>query len=240
MSKQFQSLEYDAIYSAGGDANIYGIHYRHSGYYPLFKQVFRMLRGQMIRSVLEVGCGTGGFAHLLREKSPETRYRGFDFSPVAIERAIERTGQSNQFFVADARSPSSYLSDFDTIVCTEVLEHIEEDLDVVAQWPNGGFCVCSVPNFDADNHVRYFSSKEDVLQRYGSLIDIEHVVNVKKPFLSDISLASRIRNLRWNRYRPRRLLAILGLAPFEVMGGWYVFSGRRNGVTTRASEHAMV
>jgi SAM-dependent methyltransferase len=226
-SKEFVSKQYDEIYATGGAERIYDVPYRHSGYFPLFKEVQKTLRRRKVRSVLEVGCGTGGLAHLLKDRSPEIAYRGFDFSSVAVQRAGARLGQSERFFVGDARAQESYADRFDAIVCTEVLEHIEADLEVISQWTPGAYCVCSVPNFDADNHVRHFRSEEDVSRRYGALIEIERIVKVKKPFLTDISPRSRAQALVWNRYRPRRFLAILGLVSFETLGGWYVFSGRR-------------
>ena len=226
-SKEFASEQYDRIYASGGVERIYELPYQHSGYYPLFKEVHRALKRRGVRSALEVGCGTGGLANLLQDREPDIAYRGFDFSPVAVQRASIRLGQPELFFVGDARAKESYRENSEAIVCTEVLEHIDADLEVVAQWAPGAYCVCSVPNFDADNHVRHFRSEEAVRQRYGSLIDIERITTVKKPFLTNLSARSRGRALLWNRYRPLRLLAIMGLASFRTLGGWYVFSGCR-------------
>lgn len=227
MAIEWQSDKYDAVYATGGADLIYELPYRHSGYYPLFKAVLKALRAHESKSILEVGCGTGGFAHLWFDTDAALHYRGFDFSPVAVERAIERTRRPEVFFVGDARNSQSYLGKFDTIVCTEVLEHIDADLEVIEQWVDGSFCVCSVPNFPAENHVRVFSSEDQVKERYGALIDISKIFKVKKPYLFDLSWQSYLREIRWNRYRPARLARILGLASFEEAGGWYVFVGRR-------------
>ena len=69
-NKEFASDQYDQIYAAGGVEDIYEMPYRHSGYYPLFKKVYRILKSRGVRSILEVGCGTGGLAHLLRDREP--------------------------------------------------------------------------------------------------------------------------------------------------------------------------
>ena len=87
---EFDSNQYDEIYASGGVEKIYEIPYHNSGYYPLFRKVHSVLTKSCIPSVLEVGCGTGGFAHLLAERSPGLRYRGFDFSGVAVQ-PIHRT-----------------------------------------------------------------------------------------------------------------------------------------------------
>jgi SAM-dependent methyltransferase len=226
VGRQFDSTQYDELFSKGGAENVYGVAYRHSAYYPLYRQVHRLVTQRRIESVLEVGCGTGAFARLLLERSAGVQYHGFDFSRVAVEKARARTGHAEWFEVGDARDAARYSGNFDAIVCTEVLEHLEADLEVVRQWPEGTFCVVSVPNYDADDHVRHFNSEDDVRSRYGALIEIEHVKRVKKPFLSDISVSNYWRALRWNRYRPSRWLAIAGLSPFAT-GGWFVFSGVR-------------
>jgi len=229
MNKEFESTQYDQIYYSGGADKIYDLPYRQSGYFPLFQEVLRTLKANGATSVLEVGCGTGGFAHLLFDQGGRVRYRGFDFSGVAVDRSRARTRRSDLFFVGDARRPDSYAGEFDSIVCTEVLEHINCDLEVIENWRPGIFCVCSVPNFDADNHVRFFCSKGEVQQRYGTLIDIKSVVQIKKPVLLDISWRGYARALRWNRYRPRQVMEILGMTSFDKEGGWYVFSGPRRG-----------
>lgn len=226
MSKEWESDQYDNVYASGGADKIYDLPYRHSGYFPLFKEVTRTLRANGVRSVFEVGCGTGGFAHMWLDTGGAA-YRGFDFSEVAVARAKARTQRPELFFVGDARLAETYLGEFDSIVCTEVLEHIENDLEVVEHWKPGAFCACSVPNFDAENHVRVFSSKAQVVERYSPFIDITSVVQVKKPFLFDISWPNFARQLRWNRYRPKRIVKLLGLDSFDRAGGWYVFSGRR-------------
>jgi hypothetical protein len=59
------------------------------------------------------------------------------------------------------------------------------------------------------------------------LIEITSLVQVKKPYLFDLSWHNYAQALLWNRYRPRRLMEIFGVASLETMGGWYVFSGRR-------------
>lgn len=181
-------------------------------------------------SILEVGCGTGGFAQLWTDRHAGARIRGFDFSPVAVQRAQRRTAAA-RFFVGDARDPANYDEPHDALVCTEVLEHIEEDLAVVQQWRPGTFCVCSVPNFPAENHVRHFVDEAQVLQRYGAFFDAVHIRRVKKPYLYDISPANRWRQIRWNRYRPRTLAKILGWSSFEEAGGWFVLAGTKRAAT---------
>jgi 2-polyprenyl-3-methyl-5-hydroxy-6-metoxy-1,4-benzoquinol methylase len=216
---------YDAMYRSGGHEGVYELPYRRSRYYPLFRAVLAELRRRDARSLLEVGCGVGTFASMLFEKS-EIAYAGFDFSPVAVDTAIKRTGRADAFYVGDATTASSYARDYATIVCTEVLEHIESDRRAVELWRPGTDCICSVPNFDSSTHVRYFSSENDVRQRYGDLIDIRSIHRIKLPALTDLSSRSYLQAIRWNRYRPKRLLDIFGFSSFDE-GGWFLFAGTR-------------
>lgn len=217
---------YDEIYRQGGFGRTYDLPYRHTRYYPLFRRVHRELRRHKIKSVLEVGCGTGAFAHMLLERGG-IRYCGFDFSAVAIEKATQLTAGSMEFFVGDALSADSYNRDFDVVVCTEVLEHIPNDLGVITMWPPGCEVVCSVPNFDAKNHERYFRTHHDIIGRYGHLLEIHTIIRVKRPILTDLSPRSYLRALRWNVGRPSQLVKILGLTNFSTDGGWFLFCGRR-------------
>ena len=217
---------YDDMFTAGGDGGVYDLPYRYSSYYPLFRAVLRQVRRAETRSVLEVGCGTGGFAHLLSDKT-DIAYAGFDFSAVAVTKARSRTGRDDWFFLGDALSPRSYTHPYDTIVCTEVLEHISDDLGVIEQWRRGAICICSVPNFDAESHERFFKDEEQVRKRYGRHIEITRVARIKKPILPDISWINYVRAIRWYRYRPKMLLAALGIGSFTALGGWFLFTGRR-------------
>jgi len=217
---------YDSMYETGGYGGSYILPYKRTWFYPMYREVLAQLISNNTAATLEVGCGSGAFAHMLMVKT-NIAYFGFDFSEKAIDLAIRRTSRSEILFVGDALDKKCYEGDFDTVVCTEVLEHIERDRDVIALWPKGTFCVCSVPNFDSPSHVRYFNSINEVIGRYGDLIQIDGVKRIKKPALPDISLRSKLQALIWYRNRPNRFLAVLGLGSFESRGGWFVFWGYR-------------
>jgi SAM-dependent methyltransferase len=220
---------YDDMFKTGGFEGVYELPYSQSCYYPLFKQVLSLLQKNYVESILEVGCGTGSFANMILERSA-FGYRGFDFSKVAIQKARRRTGKPDLFFVGDATDPLSYdqsRHNYNCIVCTEVLEHIENDIHVVEIWRSGLLCVFTVPNYDSKYHVRYFSDENDVATRYGKYFHIQRVQRIKKPYLTDISIRNYLRHLRWNRYRPRRLLEIIGFGDFGKVGGWFIVSGKK-------------
>jgi peptidoglycan/xylan/chitin deacetylase (PgdA/CDA1 family)/SAM-dependent methyltransferase len=195
-------------------------------YYPLLRKVVASLRDYGSRSILEVGCGNGFLAELILQEH-EGSYRGFDFSPVAVRNASDRTGHPELFFRGDALQAASYALDYDTIVCTEVLEHINADLDVIRFWRDGTWCACTVPNFDFPSHVRFFRTPEEVAARYGGLIDIKAILKVARPIMPDGRVRSYLRNLRWSRDDPSRFLGFLGIQTFDRLGGWFLFCGTK-------------
>jgi SAM-dependent methyltransferase len=140
--------------------------YHLSHYYPLWSVIADRVRDRA--GVLEVGCGAGQLATLLRDQGL-TRYVGFDLSPEAI--AIARTMiPEGNFLVANAFETDVFATaTYDTLLCTEVLEHITDDLDLIRRWPSGVRCICSVPDFPGKAHVRHFDNAAEVIARYGEL-----------------------------------------------------------------------
>jgi SAM-dependent methyltransferase len=202
-------------------------------YDTLFRKIVDKIRDHGSVSILEAGCGSGFLARLILQQH-DGAYRGFDFSPEAIRNAGARTGRPELFSVGDALDARSYSHEYDTIVCTEMLEHVEGDLDAIRLWRDGTWCICSVPNFDWPGHVRFFNTSDEVAARYGGLIDIETIIKIPRPIIPDRRIGSYLRNLRWSRNNPSELLGFLGIQTFMRLGGWFLFFGskrRQNGGT---------
>jgi SAM-dependent methyltransferase len=159
----------------------YHVPYRLSPYYAMWTVIADRLHRQGATSVLEVGCGAGQLAAMLLESGVEF-YTGFDLSPVAIELAAGNA-PGGHFSVANAFETDLFTTArYDTLVCTEVLEHVTEDRGLIARWPVGATCICSVPDFPAKAHVRFFSDgPEQVRQRYQDLFEGFDVVTIPRP-----------------------------------------------------------
>jgi len=224
MGQEANSTVYDTLHAE----EALDIPLRKSLYYRLYCNVVAKAKKHGLQSILEVGCGTGALAELLMARAA-AQYRGFDFSTVGVQVAIKRTGRSDAFFVGDALDPKSYQVPYTGIVCTEVLEHITRDLDVIALWKRGAQCICSVPNFDYPTHVRHFRHEDEVRARYGDLIAIDQIERVARPVFAGHTLREYLRKVRWAREQPKKMLGLLGINTFNWYAGWFVFSGLRRG-----------
>jgi 2-polyprenyl-3-methyl-5-hydroxy-6-metoxy-1,4-benzoquinol methylase len=121
--------------------------------------------------IVDVGCGTGRFAALLARMGHE-RYLGVDFAGARVEAARSYV-DGFDFENLDVFSGEfhSELRVGDTFVILEVLEHLENDRDLVERLPVGASVVCSVPNYDAQAHCRFFVDVEQVTGRYEDLLE---------------------------------------------------------------------
>jgi 2-polyprenyl-3-methyl-5-hydroxy-6-metoxy-1,4-benzoquinol methylase len=142
-------------------------HYTQSMYYFLWSVIVDRLPSDP--KILEVGCGTGHLAHLLQDRQ-YTDYVGFDFSAEAIRVASARL-PARRFHHADALTTPLLEGPYNTLICTEVLEHIPDDLRIIERIRPGTRCLVTVPNFPYVSHVRHFMSAQEVSNRYGSFFE---------------------------------------------------------------------
>jgi len=115
---------------------------------------------------LDVGCGSGQLASLLKDKGIE-RYCGIDFSAKRIVQAKQACPEFD-FVQADAFGTDLFETyGYDALVTTEFLEHVEGDLDIIFKIRSGARFLGTVPNFPFESHVRHFRDANEVAARYG-------------------------------------------------------------------------
>lgn len=99
--------------------------------------------------ILDIGCGSGFLAGLIRKRLSDTEIYGVDFS---IE-ALKRCKNLNQVYCVDLEQSRIPFKDevFDLIICTEVLEHLFQPEHVVAEIHRllsvDGVGIITIPNF---------------------------------------------------------------------------------------------
>lgn len=122
--------------------------------------------------VVDLGCGTGRFLRLLLDRDHYGRLSGLDFSQAAVD--VARTYLPDTTIdIADLRAwePDGDRAGNTTYVCLEVLEHLEDDQDLVRRIPPGHDLVFSVPNYESQAHLRVFHDAGDIVRRYDSWLD---------------------------------------------------------------------
>ena len=140
-------------------------HYTRSRYYPLWTVVADRLRRQGTGSILDIGCGPGQVACVVRDLGIE-HYLGIDFSPAHIEHA-RNACPDYRFTQTDAFKTELFDShEYDTVLCMAFLEHVDRDTEVLDRIRPGTFVLATVPNFPAYGHVRHFTDVEEVRRRY--------------------------------------------------------------------------
>lgn len=130
--------------------------------------------------IVDLGCGTGRFLQLLYEQGHYGPITGVDWSQAALKEAarvavpIHEAAPLPTWINAnlydwqpDLNAPPSTV-----YVCSEVLEHVEDDIAIVSKIPPGYRLLISVPNFHDQAHVRVFRKAPDLWQRYDQMLDI--------------------------------------------------------------------
>lgn len=164
MGTEWTSEQYDEFYRVSDE---YQAHYGASIYWPMWQEVLKRIPKNAV--VLEFGCGTGQFAKALFDRGCNG-YGGIDFSEVALEIARKNVSTPGVFVQCDIRKVV-VTSDYDYLVCLETLEHIEDDVAVLNRIRPGKRCLITVPSYTGPNHIRSFSSYEQVLARYSMFFD---------------------------------------------------------------------
>jgi SAM-dependent methyltransferase len=145
---------------------------------------------------LEIGCGTGFVLAGMKSAFPGLRLAGSEIYSVGLQCAAERLRDA-ELFQMDARH-IPFQEAFDVVGAFDVLEHIEEDEDVLAQMyqaarPGGGILI-TVPQHDwlwsaydvMACHVRRYNRRDLVakVERAGfTVVRVTSFVSVLLPLM---------------------------------------------------------
>lgn len=182
------AADYDAGWETlWDDMRRYGPTGRHS------RRIVRsMIAGLDCASVLDVGCGPGSLLEELRPLWPQARYSGADFSPAAVEAARRRAPWAE--FARLDLVQGNLGQRFDLVLCTDVVEHIEDDVAAIGNLAamTGRYLLVStlqgrMRRFERMvGHCRNYAPGELQGKLRAAGLEIERVVEWGFPFFSPL------------------------------------------------------
>lgn len=125
--------------------------------------------------VIDLGCGTGRFVEQLYRNGHQAKVIGVDFAPEVLHAARRYTRKRPaEYELCDLTQwqPPAVRPGNTIFTCLEVLEHLEDDLELVRRIPPAHTFIFSVPNFESASHVRWFRGAGDVWARYDRLLEL--------------------------------------------------------------------
>ena len=157
------------------------------------------------RRLLEIGCGTGFVLGGLARAAPQLKLTGTDIHPEALE--VARTRSTAELHQMDARQ-IPYVDEFDVVGAFDVIEHIAEDTEVLAQMrgavrPGGGIVV-TVPQHpwlwsdfdDRAHHERRYRRSELVEKVSRAGFRVRRVTSFVTLLLPAMALARLLQRAR--------------------------------------------
>jgi 2-polyprenyl-3-methyl-5-hydroxy-6-metoxy-1,4-benzoquinol methylase len=160
-----------------------------NNFYNIFLSQIKDLK---IESILDVGCGEGITLSKLKENKIGRSHEGIDYSKEAVETA-NKEYPNLHIFQGDIYNLKYKDNSFDLVICSEVLEHLENPQKALAEITrvSSKYILLSVPNepwFYVFNytqwgkdigHINSWSSRKFV--KFVKLQGLK-VLSVKTPF----------------------------------------------------------
>lgn len=125
--------------------------------------------------ILDYGCGAGTISLYLGKK--RFNVFGVDISKIAIDKCNESSKiMSLENFVLFSLVPKKFTKKFDVIICSEVIEHVKDDIKLIKQLHKllkvDGKLILSTPSINAPLYrlglAKKFDDKVGHLRRYES------------------------------------------------------------------------
>ena len=125
-------------------------------YQELYAACKQYLRGLIV----DIGCGSGDFLKVISEYDQQRRLFGFDFSETAVERCRSII-PDGEFIKGDVYATGYQDNQFDTVLCIEVLEHLENPESVLKELARicaeDGLIIISIPNGAFDSYIGHLN-----------------------------------------------------------------------------------
>lgn len=141
-------------------------------YRRVYEKAMTLIDFKKYPRILDIGCESASFVKFLKNINYKN-YLDIDFADKVLEFSKKRFPDYN-FMIGDL-SNREFLKEtfkkFNFFVCFEVLEHINLDLELIEEIPQGNEFIFSVPNFDCKGHVRFFKNFNEIKERYSHLLN---------------------------------------------------------------------
>lgn len=148
--------------------------------WPNHSRILDFFRTELIANlhagsrVREIGVGHGLMAKMVLSQVPDAEYLGIDLSPhtisyceAALAEDIGDSSSSWSFVHADATEVAVTHEPGDWFICSEVLEHVDQPLDLLASCRSlihdaGRGFLTTVANLEAEDHVYLFNDADHI------------------------------------------------------------------------------
>jgi SAM-dependent methyltransferase len=118
-----------------------------AAYYHYIRYEIEPLLPPTARRIVDVGTGTGRTAAWLRSRFPESRTIGLEVNGALLD---ELAGNVDEALIVDLNAGIPDIGSPDLILCLDVLEHLVDPREVLAQLAarlsRGGTVIVSLPN----------------------------------------------------------------------------------------------
>lgn len=140
--------------------------YLEEGRKRFYRDVFLLCRNYIRGKVFDIGCGSGFFLGIVSTLGGLGELYGADFSSASLKRCRDGI-PDGRFILSDIFSLGCKTGYFDTVICMETLEHIENPRHALGEalrvCRNEGYIIVTIPNGIYDNYIGHlnFWSKSD-------------------------------------------------------------------------------
>lgn len=193
-----------------------------------------------IQSVLEVGCGSGGFGALVKQHRG-CRYTGVELMDAAADKA---RGRLDAVVVADIErvalpfEPAS----FDCLVCNDVLEHLVDPWSALKSLTKfikpGGYVVVSLPNVRFSEVVKDLVFRKQWVYQDEGVLDRTHLRFFTESSMRTLMQSAGLEVLRLRGINPIRYAWRLQMLNVLLLGALSNMRYPQYGCLSRLPERA--
>ncbi len=137
----------------------------------MMEVIYRLVESTNPKTVLDAGCGEGFVSQYLATRNGSMSITGVDVQPQAIEFAKKTFGETVTYRLGSLYSLPFSDNSFDTVVCSQVLEHVDDVETAMAELKRVArrFVVITVPR------EPYFKFANDIARAIRFSEDPGHV-----------------------------------------------------------------